>query len=67
MPDSSAIVSKVWNYVHVLKNAGVGYRDYVEQISYPILSKFTGVTAEGPSCDLLSAALNQRDGRVNLG
>ena len=28
--DSSAIVSKVWNYAHVLKNAGVGYGDYVE-------------------------------------
>gem|GEM_PF-3315761 len=25
MPDSSTIVSKVWNYAHVLKNAGVGY------------------------------------------
>ena len=23
--DSSAIVSKVWNYAHVLKNAGGGY------------------------------------------
>jgi hypothetical protein len=31
MPDNSAsIVSKVWNYAHVLKNAGVGYGDYVE-------------------------------------
>lgn len=34
MPDTSAIVSKVWNYAHVLKNAGVGYGDYVEQITY---------------------------------
>jgi hypothetical protein len=34
MPDSSAIVSKVWNYAHVLKNAGVGYGDYIEQITY---------------------------------
>lgn len=32
--DSTAIVSKVWNYAHVLKNAGVGYGDYVEQITY---------------------------------
>ncbi len=31
--DSSAIVSKVWNYAQVLKKAGVGY-DYVEQITY---------------------------------
>jgi type I restriction enzyme M protein len=35
MSDNSAsIVSKVWNYAHVLKNAGVGYGDYVEQITY---------------------------------
>jgi len=26
--NSSSIVSKVWNYAHVLKNAGVGYGDY---------------------------------------
>ena len=31
--DSASIVSKVWNYAHVLKNAGVGYGDYVEQIT----------------------------------
>ncbi len=44
--DSSAIVSKVWNYAHVLKNAGVGYRrrvggpgDYVEQITYLLFLK----------------------------
>ena len=31
MSDNSAsIVSKVWNYAHVLKNAGVGYGDYIE-------------------------------------
>ena len=32
--NSAAIVSKVWNYAHVLKNAGVGRDDYVEQITY---------------------------------
>ena len=30
MPDSASIVSKVWNYAHVLKNAGVGCGDYIE-------------------------------------
>lgn len=40
MKDSSAsIVSKVWNYAHVLKNAGVGYGDYVEQITYLLFLK----------------------------
>lgn len=38
--DSSAtIVSKVWNYAHVLKNAGGGYGDYVEQITYLLFLK----------------------------
>ena len=36
---SSTIVSKVWNYAHVLKNAGVGYGDYVEQITYLLFLK----------------------------
>jgi len=37
--NSTAIVSKVWNYAHVLKNAGVGYGDYVEQITYLLFLK----------------------------
>jgi len=36
---SAAIVSKVWNYAHVLKNAGVGYGDYIEQITYLLFLK----------------------------
>ncbi|WP_345786253.1 class I SAM-dependent DNA methyltransferase [Coraliomargarita algicola] len=36
---SQNIVSKVWNYAHVLKNAGVGYGDYVEQITYLLFLK----------------------------
>ncbi len=40
MSDNSAsIVSKVWNYAHVLKNAGVGYGDYIEQITYLLFLK----------------------------
>lgn len=29
----SALVGKVWNYAHVLRDAGVSYGDYVEQIT----------------------------------
>ncbi len=43
--DSSAIVSKVWNYAHVLKNAGGGYGDYVEQITYLLLAPAFGLRA----------------------
>jgi type I restriction enzyme M protein len=45
--DSSAtIVSKVWNYAHVLKNAGVGYGDYVEQITYMLFLKLADEMTE---------------------
>ena len=43
---SSAIVSKVWNYAHVLKNAGVGYGDYVEQITYLLFLKLADEMGE---------------------
>ena len=44
--DSSAIVSKVWNYAHVLKNAGVGYGDYVEQFTYLLFLKLADEMTE---------------------
>ncbi|QTN30776.1 type I restriction-modification system subunit M N-terminal domain-containing protein [Akkermansiaceae bacterium] len=46
MPDSSSIVSKVWNYAHVLKNAGVGYGDYIEQITYLLFLKLADEMTE---------------------
>lgn len=36
---ASEIVNKVWNYAHVLREDGVGYGDYVEQITYLIFLK----------------------------
>ncbi len=36
---ASEIVNKVWNYAHVLRDDGVGYGDYVEQITYLIILK----------------------------
>ena len=46
MPDSGAIVSKVWNYAHELKNAVVGYGDYVEQITYLLFLKLADEMGE---------------------
>jgi len=34
MTDASALVSKLWNYCNVLRDDGVSYRDYVEQLTY---------------------------------
>src|SRR5262249_30182058 len=33
------LVSKVWNYAHVLRDEGVGYGDYVGQISFLLFLK----------------------------
>ena len=33
MTNPGALVNKVWNYAHVLRDDGVGYGDYVEQIT----------------------------------
>ncbi len=44
--NSASIVSKVWNYAHVLKNAGGGYGDYVEQITYLLFLKLADEMTE---------------------
>ena len=37
--ESSAIISKLWNYCHVLRDDGVSYGDYVEQLTYLLFLK----------------------------
>ncbi|MCH7536038.1 MAG: SAM-dependent DNA methyltransferase, partial [Bacteroidetes bacterium] len=39
MNNSSSIVSKVWSFCHVLKDDGVSYGDYLEQLTYLIFLK----------------------------
>jgi type I restriction enzyme M protein len=35
----STIISKVWNFANVLRDDGVGYGDYLEQITYLLFLK----------------------------
>ena len=37
--DSAGLVSKVWNYAHVLRDQGISYGDYVEQITFLLFLK----------------------------
>ena len=37
--NETALVSKVWNYAHVLRDEGVSYGDYVGQISFLLFLK----------------------------
>src|SRR4051812_21094145 len=36
---SSVIVQRVWNYAHVLKDDGLAFMDYTEQITYLLFLK----------------------------
>lgn len=38
---TSEIVNRVWNYAHVLRDEGIGYGDYVEQLTYLIFLKMS--------------------------
>ena len=44
--DYSALVSKVWNFAHVLRDQGIGYGDYVEQITFLLFLKMDQERAE---------------------
>lgn len=57
MSEASAIVQRVWNYCHVLRDDGVSYGDYLEQLTYLLFLKMadeleeeygeeTGIAAE---------------------
>jgi len=39
MNNSSSIISKVWSFCHVLRDDGVSYGDYLEQLTYLIFLK----------------------------
>jgi len=45
---SSAIVQKVWNYCNVLRDDGVSYGDYVEQLTYLIFLKMADEQTRPP-------------------
>ncbi|MDE2229381.1 MAG: SAM-dependent DNA methyltransferase [Alphaproteobacteria bacterium] len=46
MNDHHGLVAKVWNYAHVLRDAGVSYGDYVEQITCLLFLKMDDERAE---------------------
>lgn len=46
--ESSAIVQKVWNYCSVLRDDGVSYGDYVEQLTYLLFLKMADEQTKPP-------------------
>ncbi len=48
MTDSSSLVQKLWNYCHVLRDDGVSYGDYVEQLTYLLFLKMDDEQTKPP-------------------
>lgn len=48
MSNSSALVSKVWNFANVLRDDGVSYGDYLEQITFLLFLKMAEEYTEEP-------------------
>jgi type I restriction enzyme M protein len=46
---SSAIVQKLWNYCNVLRDDGMSYGDYVEQLTYLLFLKMADEAALQPA------------------
>jgi type I restriction enzyme M protein len=46
--NTSSIVQKVWNYCNVLRDDGVSYGDYVEQLTYLIFLKMADERSKPP-------------------
>jgi type I restriction enzyme M protein len=45
---SAAIVQKLWNYCNVLRDDGMSYGDYVEQLTYLLFLKMADERTKAP-------------------
>jgi type I restriction enzyme M protein len=48
MNESSALVAKLWNYCNVLRDDGLSYGDYVEQLTYLLFLKMANEQTKAP-------------------
>lgn len=46
--NTQSLISKVWNFCHTLRDDGVGYGDYVEQLTYLIFLKLADEYSRPP-------------------
>jgi type I restriction enzyme M protein len=46
--NTAALIQKVWNFCHTLKDDGVGYGDYLEQLTYLLFLKMAHEYTENP-------------------
>jgi type I restriction enzyme M protein len=48
MSDSSAIVQKLWNYCNILRDDGLSYQDYIEQLTFLLFLKMADEQCKPP-------------------
>src|SRR5256712_3165092 len=48
MSDSTTLVAKLWNYCNVLRDDGLSYQDYIEQLTYLLFLKMADELAKPP-------------------
>jgi len=48
MSNESSLISKIWNFANVLRDDGVGYGDYLEQITYLLFLKMADEMSKPP-------------------
>jgi len=48
MSNTSSIISKVWSFCNILKDDGVGYGDYLEQLTYLLFLKMADEFSKPP-------------------
>lgn len=48
MSDSAIIVRKLWNYCHVLRDDGLSYQDYIEQLTFLLFLKMADEQTKPP-------------------
>lgn len=46
--NASTLVQKIWNFCHTLRDDGVGYGDYLEQLTYLLFLKLAHEYAQPP-------------------
>lgn len=46
--NTSSLIQEVWNFCHTLKDDGVGYGDYLEQLTYLLFLKMAHEFAQEP-------------------
>ena len=48
MSDASTLVGKLWSYCNVLRDDGLSYRDYLEQLTYLLFLKMADELTKPP-------------------